>query len=70
MPKPEFANFIAIGLAMVVLFIKEFSDEYHWKMRFADSRCWYVRHIYIVLMVSYIILLGVFGGDQFIYFQF
>ena len=70
MPKPEFANFIAIGLAMVVLFIKEFSDEYHWKMRFADSRCWYVRHIYIVLMISYIILFGVFGGDQFIYFQF
>lgn len=69
-PKPEFANFIAIGLAMVVLFIKEFSDEYHWKMRFADSRCWYVRHIYIVLMISYIILFGVFGGDQFIYFQF
>ena len=70
MPKPEYANFIAIGLAMTVLLTKEFCDEYQWKWHFAASSNWLVRHIYIVLMIAYIILFGVLGGDQFIYFQF
>ena len=69
-PKLEFANFIAIGLALTVLLIKEFSDEYEWKIRVAESNSWLVRHIYLILMIAYIILFGVLGGDQFIYFQF
>lgn len=69
-PKPEYANFIAIGLALTVLFIKDFSDEFKWKIRVAESKSWLVRHIYLILMIAYIILFGVLGGDQFIYFQF
>ena len=69
-PFPEFANFIAIGLAMMVLFTKEFSDEFHGKFYFGESRYWLIRHVYFILMISYIILLGVFGDNQFIYFQF
>ena len=37
-PKPEYANFIAIGLAMTVLLTKEFADEFNWKIRVADSK--------------------------------
>ena len=66
----ETANFIAIGLAMTVLLTKECSDEYRWSIRVAESRYWIVRHVYLVLMIAYIILFGVLGGDQFIYFQF
>lgn len=69
-PKPEFANFIAIGMAMTILLIKEFADEYQWPVRVADSKSWIVRHVYLVMMIAYIILFGVLGGDQFIYFQF
>lgn len=69
-PKPEYANFIAIGLAMTVLLTKEFADEFNWKIRVADSKSWLVRHIYLIIMIAYIILFGVLGGDQFIYFQF
>lgn len=69
-PKPEYANFIAIGLAMTVLLTKEFADEFNWKVRVADSKSWLVRHIYLIIMIAYIILFGVLGGDQFIYFQF
>jgi len=69
-PMVETANFIAIGLAMAVLLTKEFSDEYHWSIRVAESRHWIIRHVYLILMISYIILFGVLGGDQFIYFQF
>ncbi len=70
MPKPEYANFIAIALAMTILLAKELSDEYQWGIRVAESRHWLVRHIYLVMMIAYIILFGVLGGDQFIYFQF
>lgn len=69
-PKPEFAIFIAIGLAMIVLLCKELADEYGWAVHVAESRFWLVRHLYLVMMIAYIIMFGVLGGDQFIYFQF
>lgn len=69
-PKPEIANFIAIGLALIVLLTKELSDEFQWKIRFSESHSWILRHVYFILMLAYIVLFGVFGGDQFIYFQF
>ena len=55
---------------MTILLIKEFADEYQWPVRVADSKSWIVRHVYLVMMIAYIILFGVLGGDQFIYFQF
>ena len=69
-PKPETANFIAIGLALTIMFGKELSEEIKWPMRNVVSKSWLVCHIYLVLMIAYIILFGVLGGDQFIYFQF
>ncbi len=69
-PYPEYANFIAIGLAVIVLMIKEFSEEYQWKFSLSESRSWLVRDMYLVFMIAYIVLFGVLSGDQFIYFQF
>ena len=69
-PYLDYATFIAAGMAMIVLLAKEFADEYQWKTRMAESDSWLVRHVYLVVMISYIILFGVLGGDQFIYFQF
>ena len=69
-PYLDYATFIAVGMAMIVLLAKEFADEYQWKTRIAESDSWLVHHVYLVVMISYIILFGVLGGDQFIYFQF
>ena len=69
-PYLDYATFIAVGMAMIVLLAKEFADEYQWKTHIAESDSWLVRHVYLVVMISYIILFGVLGGDQFIYFQF
>jgi len=69
-PKPEYANFIAIALAMAILLTKECSEEFRRKIRIAESVSWVLRHLYLIMMIAYIILFGVLGGDQFIYFQF
>lgn len=69
-PKLEFANFIAIGMALAVLFAKELTEELGWRINITESRYWIVRHLYISVMIAYILLFGVLGGDQFIYFQF
>jgi len=69
-PRLELANFFAIGLAITILFVKEYADEYQWKLNIAESESWFVRHVWLVTMIAYIILFGVLGGDQFIYFQF
>ena len=69
-PHKEYANFIGVGIALVIMVYKELADEYSWPINPADSKSWLVRHMYMVLMIAYIILFGVLGGDQFIYFQF
>ena len=69
-PHKEYANFIGISLAMIILAYKELSDEFNWQINPAESKSWFVRHMYMILMIAYIILFGVLGGDQFIYFQF
>ena len=70
MPMEEYANFIAIAMAVAILFVKESAEEYQWKFSITESPSWLVRHVYLVFMICYIILFGVLGGDQFIYFQF
>ena len=69
-PMPEYANFIAIFMALTILMIKELAEEYQWKVRVAESPSWLVRHVYLIMMICYIILFGVLDGGQFIYFQF
>ena len=70
MPYLRLADFMAIAIALSVLFLKEGIDEFGWSVRIAESPAWTVRHLYMVVMVVYILLLGVLNGDQFIYFQF
>lgn len=70
MPYMRIADFCAIGLSLLILLAKEVIDEYGIGIRISDSPVWIVRHLYIVAMTAYIILLGVLNGDQFIYFQF
>lgn len=69
-PMPDTANLAAIALALMILLFKEAAEEWQWNIHIADSRSWAVRHLYIVLMIAYLLLFGVLGGDQFIYFQF
>ncbi len=72
-PIITFAMFTDLCLAtsaIAMLFIKELSDEFCWKWHISESRYWLVRHSYIVSMIAMILLFGVLGGDQFIYFQF
>lgn len=69
-PYMRVADFLAIALALSVMFTKELIDEYNLKIRISDSPVWLVRHLYITIMIAFIILMGVLNGDQFIYFQF
>ncbi len=72
-PDISFAMFTDLCLAasaLSLLFLKEVSEEYKCKIQIAESRHWLVRHAYIVAMIAMVILFGVLGGDQFIYFQF
>ena len=69
-PKLEFAHWFAITIAFMILFIKEFADEFRPK---SSNSFWngpVVQHTYMIVMICYILLFGVLGGDQFIYFQF
>lgn len=70
MPYLRLADFLAIAMALFLVFIKESIDEYKLNIHISDSHLWIVRHLYIVFMIAYIILFGVLNGDQFIYFQF
>lgn len=69
-PKPEYDSFLAISIAMVILISKEFAEEYKLSVHISDLQIWIMRHLYLIFMTAYIILFGVLGGDQFIYFQF
>ncbi len=70
MPYLQLADFLAISMALALLFLKESVDEFSWPVRISESPQWWLRHLYMVAMIVYIILLGVLNGDQFIYFQF
>lgn len=73
LPNVTFAMFTELclaALAIALLLIKELSDEFCWKWHISKSSYWLVRHLYIVGMIAMILLFGVLGGDQFIYFQF
>lgn len=65
-----FTDLCLVAYALVLLSIKELSDEFCWKWHMSESRYWLVRHSYIVGMIAMILLFGVLGGDQFLYFQF
>ncbi len=70
MPHADTKTFMALFLGFIILVAKETSDEYKWKVRVSDSIHWILEHVYVAFMIALIILFGILGGDQFIYFQF
>ena len=69
-PFVDTPTFIALAFVFPLLILKEMNDEYGWNIHISDSRSWIVRHVYLALMTSIIVLFGILNGDQFIYFQF
>lgn len=69
-PFIEYSSILPIGMALSLMFFKECKDEFHWNIHLSDSRYTIVRHLYIAVLICYILLFGILNGDQFIYFQF
>lgn len=63
-------TFMALLLVFPILIVKEMAEENDWNLHVSDSRYWLVRHVYLAAMIALIILFGILGSDQFIYFQF
>ena len=57
-------------LSTLLLFVKDFKDEYSLSINFVHSKYFVIRYFSIVVLVAYILLFGVLNGGQFIYFQF
>lgn len=61
--------FFSIGF--FILFIKDFKDEYMPEKHYLlESRCVPVRYVSFAFLSVLIVLIGVLGGGQFIYFKF
>jgi len=69
-PKLDLANVMADGMALSLLFIVEFLQEYGKGRRLLHPSSWVVRHLQMAALIAFILLFGVLGSDQFIYFQF
>ena len=69
-PDLQFGILAAAFLAITILTIKESANEFKWKWYAHVSESNLFTHLYFIVMISYIILFGVFQGNQFIYFQF
>ncbi|HEY2721870.1 MAG TPA: MBOAT family O-acyltransferase [Chitinophagaceae bacterium] len=66
---PSTITFTLFGI--IFLFLAEWKEEYH-EERFTllNNRNWFIRNISYALLIIIILLVGVFDGGQFIYFQF
>jgi alginate O-acetyltransferase complex protein AlgI len=62
--------FFACSIGLFILFIKEFFEEYNIKVNVPVVGHPFTRLAVYSFLISLIILLGVFGAGQFIYFQF
>lgn len=69
-PDWQYGILIASVIAIFILLFKEFAIEFQWQWYKKAVKSKVLLHIYLVLIISYIIIFGVFSGDQFIYFQF
>lgn len=62
---------VVLGVpSILIMFFKEFKDEYKKNIHFMHSENTVVRIVSIVAIISYIIFMGALDGGQFIYFQF
>lgn len=63
-------SLVPASLSMVILFVKDYVDEYHSGIRLLSSRHTVIRYATCVALISYILLMGELDGASFIYFQF
>ncbi len=70
MPYIPLTVLVLSAFAIAVVLLKEIAEERGFKLRATDRRNAIVRHAMISATIVYVILFGVLGGDQFIYFQF
>ena len=73
LPDITFAMFTEITFALFALMVvlcKEAMDEFLLRPRVLKTRSMAVDTTFIVVVATYLLLFGVLGGDQFIYFQF
>jgi len=58
-------------LGILILFSAEWQMEYHQAaLPFLNNKNWIVRKLSYAVLIIIILLIGVFDGGQFIYFQF
>ena len=72
-PVIAFAMFTEITLALAaigILLLKEIREEFSLFPRLSVSGKPFATYAYVTVMIAAILLFGVLGGDQFIYFQF
>ncbi len=63
-------NFYYCLIAMGMLFMVEYVQEYYPKIKFIGNNSVVIRYTSYVLAILIILMIGVFNGGQFIYFQF
>lgn len=56
--------------AILLVVVKDLSVEYNWKIASLTTNHQILQYAYISFLIAAISLLGVFGNNQFIYFQF
>lgn len=57
-------------IALAIVFLKDFADEFVPKIKLLDSKVKVVRYATAALIICYILSFGVLNGGSFIYFQF
>ena len=57
-------------MAIIIVLVKESSEEYDWAIRRTLGRIPLVQYVYMASLIAFISLFGIFGNNQFIYFQF
>ena len=57
-------------MAIIIVIVKESSEEFDWAIRRMLGRIPLVQYVYMASLIAFISLFGIFGNNQFIYFQF
>ena len=63
-------NFYYCVFAMLILLTVEFFQEYLPQVKLVNNNSVVIRYTGYVLVIMIILMIGVFNGSQFIYFQF
>ncbi len=67
----SFSTIIFMAAGILILILCDIQDEFKiFKIRFFKNEHWFVQQFAYILLLIIILVLGVFDGGQFIYFQF